>query len=546
MQSIMDASVVPWIMGNDFKTENGRALEFIRHRFLIDYLADDHPYKTTIKSSQVGLTVSEFLDDFHLVGKRHMNVIHTFHTSDILASVVEPKLNPLINNNPEIKAMVRNTDSHGLKRFNDNFLYLRGANSESQAISVTADVLKIDEKDRSNLSVVEMFHSRLDFSDYKWIREFSNPSMSGVGVDATWQKSNQYHWFVKCRACNHMMYLDFEPSEDRNHYVDRERRIYACGNCRRELTTADRIRGEWVPKWGKRDRIHGYWFSQLMAPWFTAGDICDKFEDSSADYFANFVLGKAYTQSDQKFDRETIMKAWQPGVPMLRNVVMGSDIGKPHWYWLGTPAGVFAMGKADSWDDLERLFLQYNCDAWVMDAQPEFTQVQKMLRKYPGRAFAAYFVRDTKNIGIIRWQEGDKRGTVHADRTKIIDRLVSEIGNANIRFMQPRADDLNQLIDHASNMYRVVETDSNSGVVKIEWRTVGADEGGSKKADHLVFAGVYWRIALEKAFSSGGGVVTTTPNHGKTLAPTVKDGKIQVSFDVEQSYKQAANRRIRS
>ena len=42
---------------------------------LLGYLADDHPHKATKKSSQVGLTVIETLDDIHKAGHRGMNVI---------------------------------------------------------------------------------------------------------------------------------------------------------------------------------------------------------------------------------------------------------------------------------------------------------------------------------------------------------------------------------------------------------------------------------------------------------------------------------------
>lgn len=539
-QALTDASVVLWILDNKFVSETGHPIEFVQHRFMIDYLHDDHPHKVALKSSQIGETVMELFDDFHLVGKRHLNVAHTMHTSDVLQSFVRPKVNPLIQNNPVIANMMT-VDSEGLKGFGDNFLFLRGANAESQAISFSADVLKIDEKDRSNLSVVEMFESRLDFSTVQWIREFSNPSAKGIGVDATWQRSDQRHWFVKCHHCNYFMYIDFEQDmDDKSHYVDQVKLIYACGNCHNELSTADRIQGEWVAKYEKRDKIHGYWFSQMMAPWFTAAKIVDKFQNNSVEYFYNFVLGKPYTASNLELSRETILRACRPAKPFLRGVVMGSDIGVPHWYWLGNAAGVFQVGRADSWDDLERIFLQYRCDAWVADAQPEFTQVQAMIRKYPGKFYACRYVKDTKSVGVVRWQTGDAQGFVHADRTKVIDRLVNEITAGEIRFMtQP--DDLNEFIAHAGNMYRTVETD-DKGTVSTHWRTVGKGTGaaGSEKPDHLVHAGVYWRIALELSFS-GAGFVNDDRGGEVTPAPTVRNGKIEVAYDIKESLERARN-----
>lgn len=527
-ESLLNSSVVLWMLEHKFKTSGGFPFEFVNHRWALDYLADDHPHKASIKAAQLGLTEMEMIDDFHLVGKRGMNVAHTLHTSDILQSFVRPKVNPLIMANPEIAKMLT-TDSEGLKGFNKNFLFIKGANAESQAISFTADVLKVDEKDRSNLSVVEMFESRMAASKYRWIREFSNPSSIGTGVDAAWQRSNQFHWFVKCSHCGYRSYLDFLKGDLNNHYTDQVRRIFACGRCDGEIYNVDRIQGEWVAKWPERDRIHGYWFSWLMASWFSADDIINEYETKSAEYFHNMVLGVAYTQADLRFDRDTILKAIRPGTPVMRNVVMGSDIGNPHWYWLGTPAGVFKMGRAKDWEELERIFLEYNCEAWVTDYLPDYTEATYYVKKYPGRVFACTFRQDRNQLGIIQWGEGEKKGIVYADRTKIIDRLVSETSSQSIGFLM-HSDELEELIKHASNMYRVIETDE-AGKTKIEWRTV-------KKPDHLMLTGVYWRIALEKVFSGGGGVILT-PSGADGKNPTIIDGKAQFSVDVDKSLQRA-------
>lgn len=526
---LMAANTVPWIMGNQFVTENRKPFEFYSHRFLLDYLADDHPHKVSKKSSQIGETVGELFDDFHLAIHRKMNVIHTLHTSDVLKGFVIPKVDPIILLNPAIAKY--GTGSQGLKQFGNNFVYFRGANAESQAISISADVLKIDEKDRSDLHVVEMFQSRLDFSEYKWIREFSNPSAIGYGVDESYSRSDQRCWFVECSHCSHYIYIDFDESSDDNHYVDQEREIFACGKCHKEIYDPDRCNGEWVAKWSSRShKIHGYWFSQMMAPWFTAADIVEKYRTTSTEYFYNFVLGKAWTQADLLIDRDTIQRALRHGKPIQKHIVMGSDIGVPHWYWLGTPDGVFKWGRAKDWEELEYLFNFYQCEAWVMDSMPEFTQVQKMIRKYPSRAFACQFNKDRAAAGIIRWQEGDKRGFVYVDRTRVIDRTVTELAAGNIP-IYGNVSDVEEFISHAANMYRAVETDEK-GLTKIDWMTI-------RKPDHLVLALVYWRVALERVFSGLHGNVVQTAFPAKPSVPTVVDGKIPVNLDVAASMERA-------
>lgn len=532
-QTLSSESSVGWILANNFKTENGKDIEFVRHKYLLDYLADQHEDICAPKAGQIGATVAETLDEIHAANYKGWNTIHTLQNSDVIRGFVVPKVNPIVYNNPVIKEMLR-TDSENLKQFGDGFVFYRGAQAESQAINISADVLKIDEMDRSNQRVVEMFQSRLDASNVRKIRRFSNPSAIGYGVDAYWQKSNQFHWFIKCSHCNHTIYLDWEKDSFNCHYVDVSREIFACGKCNKEIYNRDRIKGNWVAKYPSRTNRHGYWFSQTMVTWFDAKDIIKKFEDNSIDYFYNFVLGKAYTAQDMRIDRDTINNNTTGQTTRLQNVVMGTDVGKPHWYWLATPAGYFRYGKTTSWEELEYLFNFYKCDSWVIDAMPEFTMVQKMIKKYPGKVWGCYFSRDTKNIGAIRWGEGDKRGIVNADRTKVIDRYVNEIANQAMPFNLKQSD-MEEYILHAANMYRTVETDDKGGI-RVDWKT------GEGKPDHLVFAGVYCRMALEHAFSGvNAGVVETTSLQNANTAPTIRDGNITVDLDIQQSMERAQN-----
>lgn len=532
IKSLEQSSSLAWIINGGFVTENGKPIEFVKHRYLIDYLMDEHEDICGPKAAQIGATVIETLDEIHKAAFQGLNTIHTLQNQDVISGFVVPKVNPIIYENPGIKKLLVK-DSQNLKQFQKGFVFYRGAQVESQAINISADILKIDEQDRSNQRVVEMFQSRLDNSDYKRIRRFSNPSAIGFGVDALWQTSNQFHWMVKCSHCNYTMYIDFEQEKnDVSHYTDQERLIFACGKCHKEIYDADRINGFWVPKFEKRTARHGYWFSQTMTTHFNAADIVKKYNDNSTDYFFNFVMGKAYTPSDLRIDRDTILKNTRYIVPMLRNVVMGTDVGKPHWYWLANPSGYFKCGKTDSWEELERIFIQYNCEAWVIDSMPEFTMVQRMVRKYPGKVYACQFVRDSKNVGAVRWMEGDKYGIVQADRTKVIDRIVNEESNGSMPNMM-RFDDVEDYIKHASSMYRTVDTD-DKGTIQVHWRTI------ENKPDHLVFAKVYTRIALEKAFSaSGSGVVETKGLQDKKTTPMIIEDTVTIDMQIEESLNRA-------
>lgn len=518
------ANTVAWIIGQGFVTENRKPFEFYDHRFLLTYLADDHRHKVSKKSSQIGETVGELFDDFHLAIHRHMNVIHTLHNNDVLGGFVQPKVDPIILYNPAIAKY--GTGSKGIKKFGDNFVYFRGANSESQAINISADVLKIDEKDRSNPGVVEMFESRLDFSQYKWIREFSNPSAVGFGVDATYARSDQRHWIVWCHHCNHAAYMDFEPSEELNHYVDKEHKLFACGKCQKELSIADRCNGEWVAKWPSNDTIHGYWFSQMMAPWFTAAEIVDKYENNSVEYFYNFVLGKAYTPSDMIVDRAAILRACAPSNIMRSQVAMGVDQDAGgQYYVLMTPQGIFEHGYVDSWEKIEHLKLMYNALV-VCDPNPYPAMPKQMSSKY-NDWYNCYF-KNLDSQSAVQWKHAEQ--VVYADRTRVIDIRANEIVNGRLLYRE-RAYALEDTIMHWNNLYRTT-VEQEDGRSKSTWL-----KKDGKQSDYP-FAETYARIGLSQML--GGMSEFMEPDYGpdKKLTNLTADGNT-ISIDMSAIVEEA-------
>lgn len=529
-ESLMVANTVPWIMGNQFLTENRKPFEFYDHRFLLDYLADDHRHKVSRKASQIGETVGELFDDFHLAINRKMNVIHTLHTSDVIKGFVRPKVNPLIQFNPDIKKNMT-IDSEGLKQFKDNFVYFRGANSESQAISISADVLKIDEKDRSDAHVVEMFQSRLDFSNYKWIREFSNPSAIGFGVDETFSRSDQRHWFVKCHHCNHYMYMEFEREmgtlDSYTHYVDKSRKIFACGKCEKELSDADRCNGEWVAKYPSRDKIHGYWFSQLMAPWFTASEIIDKYEDNSIEYFYNFVLGKAWTPADLIVNRETILRATAPSNIVKTQVAIGVDQNVNEQIWVaGTPQGIFAHGRTKSWEELERIKLMYGAIV-VCDPMPYPTMPKIMAEKHHDWYMCRF--KNMDGLSVVDW----KGQVVYADRTRLLDIVANEITECKLLFRE-RPSELEDYIADWNNLYRTT-------VEKDDGRMISTWLKKENKESDFSFATAYFRVALSRLLGGSSELIAPTPYSQTKVTDTVNvKGQLETALGdaVEETFAQ--------
>jgi len=192
---------------------------------------------------------------------------YTLPTKNVIKDFVVPKVNPMFESNKVMKDLL-SQDAQNLKQIGDRFLYFRGAFTERDAITVSADILVHDELDRSDQKIINMYRSRLQASETKWRWRFSNPSVPGFGVDLLYKDSDQMHWFVKCSHCSWERYMDHEPNDDfYPHYLDMERKIFACGKCKKEIYDVDRANGRWVAKYPKRTERRGYWISQLMALW---------------------------------------------------------------------------------------------------------------------------------------------------------------------------------------------------------------------------------------------------------------------------------------
>ena len=480
-------------MANSMVNENQQPIEFSKHRFLIEPFEDMHPNIVVRKSAQIGFSVLAILKSIWLAEYKGMNTIYVLPTQDIVKGFVQPKVDPLLASNDAIKRIL-SKDSVTLKQIGNRFVHYKGSGSQREAISTSADLLVIDEYDRClDMSVLNTYDSRLQASEWAWRWRFSNPSAIGFGVDGMFQQSDQRHWFVK-HKCGHSWFMDFAKEGD-NHYVDPERLIYACGKCDGEITNEERQNGEWVAAYPGRSS-HGYWFSQMMAPWVSAARIMEQKDDSSIEFFYNFVLGKAYTPSDMVIDRSVILRACSPSMIPKQNVCIGVDNGIiKHWV-MGTPEGIFAYGQTESWEEIERMRNSY--DAFmVIDANPYPATPKQLVDKYPGKVFINYFVKDTKNLGIVRWGAATNRGVVYSDRTKIIDLVAQEISDQNIMFRQSPFE-LEDYIAHWSVMYRTTK-ETNNGITVGEWVTK------ENKADHWAFATLYWRTALAKVIGSGGG-----------------------------------------
>ena len=533
-----------WVLDNKFVNENQKPFEFSKHRFMLQPYADSSPDQVIMKSAQVGWSVAAILKTIHAAKYLGLNVIYVLPTRNVVHDFVTPKVNPMIERNPVIAAMVKGSNSTSLKQVGDRFVYFRGSFHEGEAISTTADLIVADEYDRSDQNVLTVYQSRLQASDWGWFWRFSNPSLPGFGVHELFLESDQMHWFITCSHCKHQWFMDMEHDrQTKNHFIDEIEKVYRCGKCLKVLADGDRQNGQWIPKYPGRKK-RGYWLSQLMIPWVSAEKILDQQSQMSIEVFHNFVLGLPYQASEFMINRESMLNACSPQLANKRNVVIGCDSGKTKHWVMGNDQGIFSYGKTDSWDDIERLINMYKATC-VIDALPDFTVPEQLSRKYPGQVFVHYYSPDNSNsMDISKRKEGVDFGVLQSDRTKLFDVLAADIVSRKIKFFQ-NPKDLEDLIYHCEQAYRVVEPDTK-GIMKARWETK------VNRPDHWLHAMAYYRVGLAFQIRDGetGGVTSAHPRGGRVSYPVI-DGKMPVGklignpdTFVERSLRQSRKRRV--
>jgi len=534
-----------WVLDNKFINENQKPFEFTKHRFMLQPYADSSPDQVIMKSAQVGWSVAAILKSLHAAKFLGLNIIYVLPTRNVVHDFVTPKVNPMIERNPEIRKMVKGSNSTSLKQVGDRFIYFRGSFHEGEAISTTADLIVADEYDRSDQQVLTVYQSRLQASDWGWFWRFSNPSLPGFGVHELFEDSDQQHWFITCSKCKHQWHMDIDWDAGlKNHFIDPENEVYRCGKCKEILGDKDRQNGQWVAKFPSRKR-RGYWLSQLMIPWVTAAKIMRQKEDMSIEVFHNFVLGLPYQASEHMINRESILGASFPQLAAKKNVVIGCDSGKTKHWVMGNENGVFSYGKTDSWEDIETMINMYKATC-VIDALPDFTIPESLAKKYPGQVFVHYYSPDnSQSMDISRRKEGTDFGILQSDRTKLFDVLAADIVVKKIKFFQP-AKDLDDLIYHCEQAYRVVERDTK-GIMKARWETK------VNRPDHWLHALAYYRVGLAFQIRDGeaGGVTSHRPGGKGKSYPVINNklpvGKLIGDPDtfVERSLRKSRKRRVR-
>lgn len=481
-----------WIKDNKIVGEKLNPIEFKNHRFLRDIYEDWTPIQVSRKASQVGFSTMEIIKTQYAANYKGWNIIYTLPTFSDVGQFVPSKVNPIIQNNPQLVKWTKDKDTIYQKQVGNRFIYYRGTFSKKPVrekmeagtgIMLTSDLNVHDESDRSDQVIMEQYESRLDASDYKGRWYFSNCTVPGTLTQRIWEKSDQKHWFIKCPRCNELQYLDYYKN------VNHKRKIFICQKCKRMIDDETRRMGFWVKRFRDRE-ISGYWINHLMCPWISAAELIETEKKATKQYFLNFRLGLPYRGSDVTVDKELILKNILPGPNFKQNNIIGVDTGLTMHYVLGNKQGIFKTGKTNDWDDIEFLMKKYKALA-VFDALGDLTKPRKLRDKYRGRVWLCYFKKDKDAPEFVKWV--GKEMAVYADRTKVIQRVVDEFVDGLLKFYEIKPEDLAEYIEHWETLYQVIVKDT-LGIERRVWETEGNN--------HYLFATIYFFLGLFKKSSA--------------------------------------------
>jgi hypothetical protein len=434
----------------------GKRFSFTNYEFQRRIMDDPARVVNTVKAAQLGLTVTTMMYLLAVLATQRMSVIYALPSANDAQKLVTTKLNPIIYNTPELKRLLNvSVDSTELKEINGNFLFTRGTKSETAALSISADVLVVDELDRCDPDTLKQFRSRLQASPHKIIRQFSTPTIDGLGISREAEASVRYRHFCTCAHCEHRFLPSYwtdivVPDYDRPlGELDRlnlkdvkwKEARWNCPNCGRD-PELDASRLEWVPE-NPNDSYEAstYYVGPITAHKTLKPDylVRSSTEFNTLSEFKNQVLGETSQEESQQLVPADLEKAFTTS-PLDSSELhcLGVDIGQMCAVTVGrltqdgdllvvhkemTPLANLETRKAE-------LARKYRVVTSVLDIMPE-THLVGRITEYDPNAWAGMFTtsKTTELYTTQQKQEDAEEGKlnlrmVKINRTAMLDKLL--------------------------------------------------------------------------------------------------------------------------
>ena len=505
-------SIHSFIQNNQIKTENGTLLDFKTHRFLFDIYSDRSNFICSMKAAQIGFTTYEILKSLHEAKNETgpdgeaCDIIYVLPTSEDVKQFSGGKTNRIIDNNPILQTWTADKDSVEQKRVGKATIYYRGSWTERTALMISARKLIVDELDRCKPSIVEQYDSRLQHVKDPKKAFFSNPSLPEMGVHKYFLLSDQ-----KSLHVNHLCGANFKFDES---CIDYKGEVYRCPVCRGEITDEERRMGEWHNKDGVKwtGKIvgdyewSGWWIPLWINPMFSAKKIAVYKREKTPEYFANFVAGTPYINTNDALSQTVLNNNLISQInERTSRTIIGMDTGHNIHYVMRNKQGVFYHGYCpsvaenpasgyDPYNEIDKHLLNDRTAILISDQGGDLIGVRKLQAKYPGRVFLCWFTKETKNKELIRWGENEEYGKVSVDRNRMVQMAVDYWKEGRMSVCGTK-EEWQPYFNHWLNIYRVKDVQEGSENEPLyAWRWVWQRKG----PDHWAMADVYALVGLEK------------------------------------------------
>jgi hypothetical protein len=531
-----------------------------QRRFLQEIMDDQHPWKAQQKARQLGLSENAVREALWFADQHpHTKQVYTFPTENQVRDFSNTRLEETIKDSPYLSRLMSETgdvDRVTLKKIRSSFIFFRSGATPKAGEGVDADMVTFDELDRMHKGVTVAFNESLSSSTYGYRRDVSTPSLPGVGVNESFQKSDQRHWFMECPYCGHFFTLVHDwpnciqeiPARLRHRFPDikgmEQTHYFQCMQCHEPVSDLTRMNGFWYALFPENKRVRGYQTSQLIAPWISATSVINKLLDYKLEQLhTNYVIGLPYMGKNVLITEGNIRACIDNSMtnpydlpPAVRTKVqVGGDWGNDSWQIAGAPFGdgrIVLTGiqhisdkmkepedKNPHFERSKAFFKLMDAKRGVFDAGYGKDRNYELLKEFPARVYSCFYPNNqtdyTKSF-TDAWNDNDFR--VNVDRTLTLKVALKMFVDRKIIIPKWIVDDptlapykgghlpiFQVFIKHLTNLVSVMDIEDGADGREVINERIGTLPGG----DHFGHAWNYLCIGLRRELDdrAGGSII---------------------------------------
>ena len=455
---------------------DGKPFTYDRHEYLVEPYQDDHPFQVEMKAAQLGLTTRAMLRSLYKCRYAEFRgVLYLFPSRTDALDFSKSRISNLIDENPNtIGEWLKDTDSAGLKKVWNSFLYIRGMHSKVGLKSIPVDFVIFDELDEAPQNSVDVAMERMGHSEHRLVLQLSNPTLPDYGIDKAFQETDQRYWLLKCEKCGE--YTCLEDTFPDCLITVKNRVIRACQKCKHELNPSI---GQWVAKHPSATDKRGYHYSQLFSHFINPGDILHQFRTTNnlTDFY-NLKIGNAYVEAQNRLSvQEVLGLCGTEGIvsqdkgPCFMGVDQGKNlhvvIGKRHPQKAGK---IIHLEVYRDWEELDRLMTSFRVIRCVVDALPETRNARAFAERHRGKVFLNYYNQHQK--GSYKWNEQEL--IVQCNRTESLDASHREIMEQTL-ILPKNCGIVQEFAEHLHNVAKKLEENEETGSKRYTYVKLGTD-----------------------------------------------------------------------